>query len=521
MDFADERDDVPIVPEEGEEEENEDRENREVQIQTAPLLTFLKAPPKPTCLLRPFKMPEGAVAIDPSASLRSQLGGRRRVKSLTPGGFKRHTIVAPGMMIGPTPEELALIAENAAKEEASRLSMEAEAENAAAMGRIAMSLPPKLPDGYEPLILHLAASSISNNDNKTAVVDSDAMMIPSSSSSSSSSDAISDMSGGGGDVKQLNEMIERDVIVEDVMGIHLRQHQREGVSFLFDCIHGKKGKGINGAILADDMGLGKTLQSIALLYTCLRQGIYRDRPTAKRAIVVCPTSLVNNWAAEIKKWLGERIRPLALAEVSRDEAVRDITAFLSSNVFPVLIISYETFRIHADRFHASEGSCDLLICDEAHRLKNEATLTTQALGKLKCLRRILLSGTPMQNDLDEFFAMVDFSNPGILGDVSHFRRKFAVPILTGREPSATDKQQRSGEEASNELSSIVNKFILRRTNSLLSQHLPPKLLQVVCVKMTELQKKIYLSFLNSVAVANVVAGSKGKGVLGSILALKK
>jgi len=517
MDFADERDDVPIIPDEENEEKDEGDVNSEnVEVRTAPLLTFLKAPPKPTCLLRPFKMPEGAVASDPTASLRFQLGGRRRVKMLTPGGFKRHTVITKGLVIGPTPAELALIAENAAKEEASRLSTEAEAENAAAMGRIAMSLPPKLPDGYEPLILHLAASSSSPSSSSST-----------SSSSSSSSEMITSevgdsIGGGGGEGGEESlKKTERDVIVEDVMGIHLRQHQREGVSFLFDCIHGKKGKGINGAILADDMGLGKTLQSIALLYTCLRQGIYTDRPTAKRAIVVCPTSLVNNWAAEIKKWLGERIRPLALAEVSRDEAVRDITAFLSSNVFPVLIISYETFRIHADRFHASEGSCELLICDEAHRLKNEATLTTQALGKLKCLRRILLSGTPMQNDLDEFFAMVDFSNPGILGDVAQFRRRFAVPILTGREPSATDKQQRSGEEASNELSSIVNKFILRRTNSLLSQHLPPKLLQVVCVKMTDVQKKIYLSFLNSVAVANVVAGSKGKGVLGSILALKK
>jgi SNF2 family DNA or RNA helicase len=509
MDFDDERDNAPI--EEDENDSSKENDEMEIQIETAPLLTFLKAPPRPT-LLRPFKMPEGAVAIDPTASQRFQLGGRRRVKMLIPGGFKRHSMLPQALSLGPTPSELALIAEKAAEEEAARLTLEAEAENAAAMGRISNALPTKLPDGYEPLILHLA--SLDNSSNS------------SSSSALTAEDKVEDEMTD--DVSAVIEgeiiktkLIERDVIVEDVMGVHLRQHQREGVSFLFDCIHGKKGRGINGAILADDMGLGKTLQSIALLYTCLRQGIYRDRPTAKRAIVVCPTSLVNNWAAEIKKWLGERIRPLALAEVSRDEAVRDITAFLTSNVFPVLIISYETFRIHADRFHASEGSCDLLICDEAHRLKNEATLTTQALGKLKCLRRILLSGTPMQNDLDEFFAMVDFSNPGILGDVSNFRRKFAVPILTGREPSATDKQQRSGEEASNELSSIVNKFILRRTNALLSQHLPPKLLQVVCVKMTDVQRNIYMSFLNSVAVANVVSGTKGKGVLGSILALKK
>ena len=268
------------------------------------------------------------------------------------------------------------------------------------------------------------------------------------------------------------------------------------------------------------MGLGKTLQSIALLYTCLRQGTLRARPTARRAIVVCPTSLVNNWAAEIKKWLGERIVPLALAEVTRDEAVRNITAFLTTSAYPVLIISYETFRIHAERFHAAPDACDLLICDEAHRLKNEATLTNQALGKLSCLRRVLLSGTPMQNDLDEFFAMVDFTNPGILGEAAAFRRRFSGPILAGREPSATEKQRKAGEEASGELSRIVNQFILRRTNTLLSKHLPAKLLQVVCVRMTELQRNLYAAFLGSVAVASAVTG-KSTGVLTHITALRK
>ena len=63
----------------------------------------------------------------------------------------------------------------------------------------------------------------------------------------------------------------------------------------------------------------------------------------------------------------------------------------------------------------------MIICDEAHRLKNDKTLTTQSLAKLACRRRILLSGTPMQNDLEEFFAMVDFTNPGLLGDASQFR----------------------------------------------------------------------------------------------------
>ena len=98
---------------------------------------------------------------------------------------------------------------------------------------------------------------------------------------------------------------------------------------------------------------------------------------------------------------------LPLAEACRADVISSMRQFLQPgrSVYQVLIVSYETFRIHANLFK-KEGSCDLLICDEAHRLKNDATATTMALAQLPCRRRVLLSGTPMQNDLGEFYAMV-------------------------------------------------------------------------------------------------------------------
>lgn len=96
-----------------------------------------------------------------------------------------------------------------------------------------------------------------------------------------------------------------------------------------------------------------------------------------------------------------------------------------------MIISYETFRMHAGKFKTAD-TCDLLICDEAHRLKNDATLTNRALDSLQCRRRVLLSGTPLQNHLDEFYAMVDFCNPGVLGAPAEFRKRYEGPILAGR-----------------------------------------------------------------------------------------
>ncbi|CAN0846550.1 Protein CHROMATIN REMODELING 25 [Linum grandiflorum] len=312
------------------------------------------------------------------------------------------------------------------------------------------------------------------------------------------------------------------IMVDPLLVQFLRPHQREGVQFMFECVSGiTSAANINGCILADDMGLGKTLQSITLLYTLLCQG-FDGKPMVKKAIICTPTSLVSNWEAEIKKWIGERVKLIALCESSREDVVSGINSFASPfNSTQVLIVSYETFRLHSTKFNR-EGSCDLLICDEAHRLKNDQTLTNRALAALSCKRRILLSGTPMQNDLEEFFAMVNFTNPGILGDAAYFRRYYEAPIISGREPTATNNEMNLGVERSAELSAKVNQFILRRTNALLSNHLPPKIVEVVCCKLTPLQADIYNHFIHSKNVKRAInEEAKKSKILAYITALKK
>ncbi|XP_021652937.1 protein CHROMATIN REMODELING 25 [Hevea brasiliensis] len=312
------------------------------------------------------------------------------------------------------------------------------------------------------------------------------------------------------------------VVVDPLLVQFLRPHQREGVQFMFECVSGLySAANINGCILADDMGLGKTLQSITLLYTLLGQG-FDGKPMVKKAIIVTPTSLVSNWEAEIKKWVGERVKLIALCESSRDDVLTGIDSFTSpQSILQVLIVSYETFRMHSSKFSHSE-SCDLLICDEAHRLKNDQTLTNRALAALSCKRRILLSGTPMQNDLEEFFAMVNFTNPGILGDATYFRRHYEMPIICGREPTATEEEKKLAVERTGELSAKVNQFILRRTNALLSNHLPPKIVEVVCCKLTPLQSELYNHFIHSKNVKRAITeDTKQSKILAYITALKK
>ncbi|KAI5082190.1 hypothetical protein GOP47_0001933 [Adiantum capillus-veneris] len=316
------------------------------------------------------------------------------------------------------------------------------------------------------------------------------------------------------------------IIVDPHLVRFLRPHQRNGVQFMFECVSGlrefsKSNSSLAGCILADDMGLGKTLQSITLLWTLLKQG-FDGSPMAKKVLIVTPTSLVSNWESEIQKWLGGQVRVIALCESTRADVISGISAFLAAgSAYQVLILSYETFRMHAKKLQQT-GSCDLLICDEAHRLKNDQTRTNKALAGLQCNRRVLLSGTPMQNDLEEFFAMVNFTNPGILGNAASFRRYFEAPILNGREPNASEEDKTRGAERSAELSDKVNQFILRRTNALLSNHLPPKIIEIVCCKLTNVQEKLYQHFVRSKNLRQVIQDStKRARVLSSILALKK
>lgn len=134
----------------------------------------------------------------------------------------------------------------------------------------------------------------------------------------------------------------------------------------------------------------------------------------------------------------------------------------------VLIVSYETLRNLTTEL--GQTPVGLLLCDEGHRLKNSDSQTFKALNELKCERRVILSGTPIQNDLTEYFSLLSFANPALLGDRSAFRKNFELAILKGRDAMANDKDTEAGKAKLKELSNLVSKFIIRRTNDLLSKY---------------------------------------------------
>lgn len=286
-----------------------------------------------------------------------------------------------------------------------------------------------------------------------------------------------------------------DVVVDPLLCRKLRNHQKEGVAFLYECVLGMKDYAGEGAILSDEMGLGKTLQTIALLWTLLKQNpIYEDGPVIKKALIVCPVTLIKNWQKEFRKWLGnERIGVF----VSDNNKMR-LTDFTKGRAYQVMIIGYEKLTKVQDQL---KGDCgiDIVIADEGHRLKTEKNKAAAAIKSINTDRRIILSGTPIQNDLSEFYTMVDFVNPNILNKKSAFKREFEDPILKSRQPNASAADIEKGEARSNQLAELTSNFILRRTSDILAEFLPPRTDYIVFCRPTKVQASVYRSIVGSQA----------------------
>ncbi|KAL5354837.1 helicase [Pseudogymnoascus australis] len=309
-----------------------------------------------------------------------------------------------------------------------------------------------------------------------------------------------------------------DVVVDPLLAKKLRPHQREGVKFLYECVMGLRDYGGEGALLADEMGLGKTLQSIALIWTLLKQNpISGAGGVIKKVLVVCPVTLIDNWKKEFRSWLGN----INIGVMVADGKMK-LTDFTHGASYSVLIAGYERMRGIAEELGQGAG-VDLVIVDEGHRLKKENNKAAQAIKGLSTLKKIILSGTPLQNDLTEFFVMVDFLNPALLGSANSFKKNFETPILRSRQPNASERERELGDARQAELSEMTQQFILRRTAEVQAHFLPQKTEFVVFCKPTTAQTQIYEEILESPAFMGALNGYKAAQTqaLGLINILRK
>lgn len=324
--------------------------------------------------------------------------------------------------------------------------------------------------------------------------------------------------------KEVEEHPKIPVVIDPRLAKVLRPHQVEGVKFLYRCVTGLIDAKANGCIMADEMGLGKTLQCITLMWTLLKQSTEPGKSTIQKCIIACPSSLVRNWANELVKWLGkDAVTPFAVdGKASKDELTTQLRQWSVASgravVRPVLIVSYETLRLNVGELNNTP--IGLLLCDEGHRLKNGESQTFEALNGLNVSRRVILSGTPIQNDLSEYFSLLNFANPSLLGTRMEFRKQYELPILRGRDAAGTDADQKKGNERLAELLALVNKFIIRRTNDILSKYLPVKYEHVVFCNLAPFQLDLYNHFIQSPDIKSLLRG-KGSQPLKAIGMLKK
>ncbi|XP_045488405.1 transcriptional regulator ATRX homolog isoform X2 [Pieris rapae] len=296
----------------------------------------------------------------------------------------------------------------------------------------------------------------------------------------------------------------------------LKPHQANGIKFMWDaCFESvkriKKGKG-SGCILAHCMGLGKTLQVVSLTHTLLT---HSDLTNVNRVLVVCPLSTVLNWVNEFKMWLkhSETDYEVDVYELSRFKQNSD-RAFQLSQWYQhggVCVLGYEMFRnLSSDsnkkfkkkmlkNFQESlvDPGPDLVVCDEGHLLKNEKTSLSQAMNKVKTLRRIVLTGTPLQNNLKEYYCMVQFVKPNLLGKYNEYLNRFVNPITNGQYTDSTEHDIKIMKRRSHVLHKMLDGAVQRRDYGVLAPFLPPKHEYVLFITLNEVQIKLYTHYLDN------------------------
>lgn len=247
------------------------------------------------------------------------------------------------------------------------------------------------------------------------------------------------------------------------LGHALRGYQREGVGWLMlleSC-------GFHG-ILADEMGLGKTVQALAVLARRKALGL-AEGP----ALVVCPSSLLENWRNEASRF-APSLSTLLVRGLHRAEALQRLREV------DLIITSYALLRRDVARYRAVR--MDYVILDEAQHIKNPRTVNAQSCKELDAAHRLILTGTPLENALHEVWSLFDFLLPGYLGGRQEFQRRYEIP---GDE----------GEAARARLAARLRPFVLRRRKADVCQELPPKQEQLLHCEMDERQARLYATFL--------------------------
>ncbi|XP_066589784.1 transcriptional regulator ATRX homolog isoform X2 [Prorops nasuta] len=306
------------------------------------------------------------------------------------------------------------------------------------------------------------------------------------------------------------------VTVHESIIKHLKPHQAQGIKFMWDAcfesLERIKVSSGSGCILAHCMGLGKSLQVVTLSHTLLSH----ENTGIRTIMVVCPLSTVLNWVHEFNHWLkdADNFNEIEIYELTKTKKLIERMYILKSwqRTGGVLVIGYEMFRslINSGKNVRKkvkeaflecliEPGADLVVCDEGHLLKRDTTALSKCMQRIKTLRRIVLTGTPLQNNLLEYHCMVQFVKPNLLGTKNEFLNRFVNPITNGQFDNSTEYDVKLMKKRAHVLHKMLEGSVQRFDYSVLTPFLPPKQEYVIFLRLTDVQIKLYRHYLDNLA----------------------
>lgn len=285
-------------------------------------------------------------------------------------------------------------------------------------------------------------------------------------------------------------------------GHMLRQYQRDGLDWLVT-MHDRR---LNG-ILADEMGLGKTIQTISLLaHLASEKSIWGPH------LIVVPTSTLLNWEAELRRWCPA-LKVLTYYGTVRDRKMKRV-GWTKQNAFHVCITSYQTILSDAPIFRRKQWY--YMILDEAHYIKNYASSRWQTLLTFSTQRRLLLTGTPLQNSLLELWSLMHFLMPNLFTSQAEFKTWFANPLTSHVEGvSVVDKSLVM------RLHTVLRPFVMRRLKSEVATQMPKKYEHVIMCKLSTRQRLLYEDFMSRSSTRASLASGSYLSMMNVLMQLRK
>lgn len=307
------------------------------------------------------------------------------------------------------------------------------------------------------------------------------------------------------------EELEGGLRVPERLWQGLYHYQRVAVQWLWE-LHQQD----VGGILGDEMGLGKTVQLAAFLASLSYSGKRQKQCALGPTLIVCPTTVMHQWVKELHTWWPP-FRVCILHDSGsfqgpRQNLIRSIGKSSSSGI---LVTSYSAVVNFKDTL--MQQSFDYVILDEGHKIRNPDAQVTLAVKQFATAHRLILSGSPLQNNLKELWSLFDFIYPGKLGTLPVFMQQFSFPITLGGYSNASRSQVATAHKCATVLRDTINPYLLRRLKSDVKDHinLPTKNEQVLFCRLTEEQRTMYRTYIESGEVKNILDG-RTKVFLGLI-----